>query len=65
MTIALWVIAICTVIRVVQNTMQLKVIYDERGDRNNAYKEFVDSLHYTDKEFVERMLREFEEGENE
>ena len=65
MTIALWIIAICTVIRVVQNTMQLKVIYDERGDRNNAYKEFVDSLHYTDKEFVERMLREFEEGENE
>ena len=60
MTIALWVIAICTVIRVVQNTIQLKSIFKEKSQRMNAYKEFIDSLHYTDKEFVKRMLEEFE-----
>lgn len=64
MIVALWIIAICELIRIIQNTAQLMTIYHERDARDNAYAEFVKSLKSTDKEFVEKMLREFEqEGE--
>ena len=64
MIVALWIIAICELIRIIQNTAQLLTIYHERDARDNAYAEFVKSLKSTDKEFVEKMLREFEqEGE--
>lgn len=58
------VIAICTVIRVIQNTIQLHTIKSDAAKRDNAYSEFIQSLRYTDKEFVKRMLKEFENIEN-
>lgn len=62
MTIAIWVIAICEVIRAVQNMMQLTMVKRDTGARDNAYAEFVKSLKQTDREFVRRVLEEFEEG---
>ena len=66
MTIALWIIAACEVVRAIQNAVQLHMMRHDTSARDNAYAEFVKSLNHTDREFVERMLKEFEktEGEN-
>ena len=61
MKIAIWIIAICEVIRALQNAIQLNAINRDTSARDNAYQEFVKSLKSTDKEYVEKMLREFEE----
>lgn len=65
MKIAIWVIAICEVVRAVQNAVQLRAIRHDTGARDNAYAEFVKSLKMNDREFVKRMLEEFmnQEGE--
>lgn len=63
MNIALWVIAICEIIRALQNMLQLWMLLHDAGQRDNAYKEFVKSLKSSDREFVERMLKEFEEND--
>ena len=59
MKTAIWVIAICEVIRAAQNALQLRAMRSEKGMRENAYQEFVKSLKSTDKEFVKKMLEEF------
>ena len=61
---ALIIIALCEIARVAQNAMQLTAIRRDESARNNAYSEFVKSLKNTDREFVERMLKEFQK-ENE
>jgi hypothetical protein len=65
MKIAIWIIAICEIIRAAQNAIQLKAIKRDTGARDNAYAEFVKSLKMNDREFVKRMLEEFmnQEGE--
>lgn len=63
--VAVLVIAVCEVVRAVQNAIQLHAIRADASARDNAYAEFVKSLKQTDKEFVKRMLEEFEEGEEE
>lgn len=66
MKLALWIIAACEVIRLIQNTIQLRAIRHDTGARDNAYAEFVKSLKQSDREYVRRILEEFEqEGENE
>lgn len=60
MKIAIWIIAICEVVRALQNAIQLFAIKRDTSARDNAYQEFVKSLKTTDKEFVEKMLKEFE-----
>ena len=65
MKIAIWVIAICEVIRAAQNAIQLKAIKRDTGARDNAYAEFVKSLKMSDRQFVERMLKEFERQDGE
>ena len=62
MIIAIWIIAIAEVIRVFQNHIQLRAIKHDASARDNAYAEFVKSLKQTDREFVKRMLEEFDEG---
>lgn len=53
MTIAIWIIAICEVIRIIQNGIQLFSLihnrdeYDRRGDE--ALQAFKDSIDYTDR----------------
>lgn len=60
MAIALWIIAVCEVIRAVQNMIQLRMYKKDESGRENAYAEFVKSLKTTDREFVHRLLEEFE-----
>ena len=60
-TITLCIIAICEVVRAVQNAIQIRAIHGDVSARENVYSEFVNSLKSTDKEFVKRMLREFDE----
>lgn len=59
MKTAIWIIAICEVIRAAQNAIQLLAMRSEKGMRENAYSEFVKSLKSTDREFVKKMLEEF------
>lgn len=63
MTTAIWIIAIIEVIRALQNMAQLIMVKHDTGARNNAYAEFVKSLKTTDREFVRKMLEEFEKAE--
>ena len=65
MIVALWIIAVCEVIRAIQNMIQIMAIRQDTGARDNAYAEFVKSLHQTDREFVRRMLDEFERKDGE
>ena len=65
MKIAIWIIAICEIIRAAQNAIQLRVLRHDTGARDNAYAEFVKSLKMSDRQFVERMLKEFERKEGE
>lgn len=65
MKTALWIIAICEVVRAAQNAIQLKAIKRDTGARDNAYAEFVKSLKMNDREFVKRMFEEFMDQEGE
>ena len=67
MTIAIWIIAACEIIRMLQNAIQIHMVRHDTSARDNAYAEFVKSLKTTDKEFVKRLLEEFEKeaGESE
>lgn len=61
MTIAIWIIAVCEIVRAVQNAIQIMAIRQDTSARDNAYAEFVKSLKQTDREFVQRVLKEFDE----
>ena len=65
MTTALWIIAVCEVIRMIQNCLQLKKMYAKNDNledmQRKAYEEFVKSLNKTDKQFVEEMLEGMKE----
>ena len=65
MKIAIWIIAICEIIRAAQNAIQLKAIKRDTGARDNAYEEFVKSIKMDDRQFVERVLKEFERQDGE
>ena len=63
MKTAIWIIAICEVIRAAQNMVQIMTIRHDTKNRDNAYAEFIKSLKQTDRDFVKRMLEEFLEDE--
>lgn len=63
MTIALWIIAVCEVVRAVQNALQLILVKRDSSQRDNAYAEFIKSLKQDDRQFVRRMLEEYENKE--
>lgn len=65
MSKSLWIIAICEVIRVLQNMVQIIQIKRANNDRymKKATDEFVKSLNKTDAEFVEDLLEKFNEME--
>lgn len=60
MTIAIWIIAICEVVRLIQNSMQLRHLWKSGKMSANAYEEFIRHLKQSDKEFVKEMLEQFE-----
>lgn len=63
MTIALWIIAVVETIRMIEQSLQLRLIAKDTGARDNAYAEFIKSLKADDREFVRNMLEEFEQTE--
>ena len=63
MTVAIWIIAVVETIRMVEQSLQLRLIAKDSGARDNAYAEFIKSLKMSDREFVHRMLEEFEQTE--
>lgn len=63
MITAIWIIAVCEIIRAIQNMVQIHAIRRDTSARDNAYAEFVKSLKKTDKEFVKKLLDEFERQE--
>lgn len=60
MKVALWIIAMVETIRMIEQTMQLRLIAKDTGARDTAYAEFVKSLKKDDKEFVRDLLEEFD-----
>lgn len=44
MTIALWIIALCEILRIAQNTLQLLMLRENKKPYENACSEFVKSL---------------------
>ena len=65
MTIALWIIAICEVIRALQNMVQLVHVKKSEKREINAYNEFFKRMKQSDREFVRNMLEEYEKAESE
>ena len=65
MNIALWIIALCELVRLIQNTLQLVMMNSAR--KNDQFKratdEFIKSLSKSDSEFVEDMLEKIKKGE--
>lgn len=63
MTIALWIIAVCEVIRALQNMIQLVHVKKSEKREINAYNEFFKRMKQSDREFVKNMLEEYEKME--
>lgn len=59
METAVKVIAVCMVLRVVQNTLQLISMWSERDARMDAISEIVKRSSKTDKEFIEDLWKEY------
>ena len=65
MEIAIWIIAICEVIRAAQNLVQIAMLKHDTGKRDDAYAEFVKSLKMSDREYVINLLERFKEAKDE
>ena len=65
MTTALWIIAACSVIRIIQNGIQLSMLIGEREQRRRLNNEFIDSLKKDNMEWVESTLAGFLERQTE
>lgn len=63
MIIALWIIAVCEVIRAIQNIVPIVVQLRNSKNQENAYSEFIKSLKKSDKEFVADMIQEWQRQE--
>lgn len=65
MIIALWIIAVCEVIRAIQNIVPIVVQIRNSKNQENAYAEFIKSLKKSDKEFMADMIHEWQRQEGE
>ena len=65
MKIAIWIIAICEVVRMAQNAIQLLHVKRSEKREINAYEEFFKRMKQSDREFVRNMLEEYEKAESE
>lgn len=63
MTIPLWIIAICEIIRAIQNIVPIVSTIKNSKAQENVYSEFIKSLKKSDKEFVRDMIQEWERQE--
>lgn len=64
MKIAIWIIALCELVRLIQNTLQLVMMNSAR--KNDQFKratdEFIKSLNKSDSKFVEDMWEKLKES---
>ena len=60
MIYAIWIIAICEVIRAMQNMMQLMMARRQTMLNVRATDEFIQNLKKSDREFVREMLETYE-----
>jgi hypothetical protein len=65
MIIAIWIIAVCEVIRALQNIVPIVVQVRNSKSQENAYSEFIKCLKKSDKEFVADMIQEWQRQEGE
>lgn len=63
MTTALWIIAICEMVRMIQNGIQLYTILTERDKREICYDEILKSVSMPDEEIAKKLMRKWEEEE--
>ena len=63
MIVAIWIIAICSLVRIIQNGIQLSVLLGEKEMRKKLNNEFIDSLKKDNREWVEDTLKDFLEKE--
>ena len=63
MTTALWIIAICEMVRMIQNGIQLYTLLTERDKREICYDEILKSVSLPDEEIAERLMRKWEDDE--
>ena len=61
MVTAISVIAICSVIRIIQNGIQLFMLLRDTSARDDAYTAFIESLKKDDKQIVKEFLEKAEE----
>ena len=64
MIVAIWIIAICEVVRAIQNIVPIVVQVRNSKSQENAYSEFVKSLKKTDREFMDELVKEWEQQED-
>lgn len=60
MTAALWIIAACMVIRVIQNSFQLVALFGSKRSTEKVQEQFIDNLVKTDKTFAKNFADEIE-----
>ena len=60
MTVALWIIAIVETIRMIEQSVQLRLIANDTGKRDNVYEELVKSFKASDREYVRNLLEAFD-----
>ena len=65
MTIAVWIIAICSAVRIIQNSIQLSMLIGEKEQRKRLNNEFIESLKQDNRTWVEDTLNGFLEREDE
>lgn len=65
MKAALIVIAVCEVVRAIQNMIPIILNIKDYKAKNRLYEDFIRSLKKSDREFVRDMLEEYERQEAE
>lgn len=61
MSTAIWMIAICEVLRILQNTIQLLMVRQQEKLKKDMYGEFAKSLSQTDTEFIKALAKTIDE----
>lgn len=64
MQVALWIIAVCEIIRAIQNIFPIVTHLLEAEERKNCYAEFIKNLKEPDREWVKGLLEEYIKQEN-
>lgn len=59
--IAVWILAIVGVVRIIQNSIQLKALKQDQKAKNGLYNEFIESLNKSNQEWVHEVLESYKD----